>query len=258
MKNKYYSIVIILFVSTTALQVQGQVTKSLQIEYVGNMGVAITKGDTTLLIDALHDYYEDGYLPSSPSFLKNLMGKKSPYKIVPAIMVTHKHNDHFDSALVRKTLDAHPESKLVSGSQLGSFLYNRHRKQLSLVDDVMTISIAPNIIIKTKKISHTYSQRHSGVQNTRFEIIWDDKKIIHIGDALSITESLEGLTDIDVLIIPYWHFLDKENVAHIEELNPGKVILTHISPKGSSKRYISRIVKPVEFKNYGDKVFISD
>ena len=78
MKNKFNSIVIILFVSTTALHVQAQVTKSLQIEYVGNMGVAITKGDTTLLIDALHDYYEDGYLASSPSFLKNLMGKKSP------------------------------------------------------------------------------------------------------------------------------------------------------------------------------------
>ncbi|HEY0731782.1 MAG TPA: hypothetical protein VGD33_05150, partial [Chitinophagaceae bacterium] len=47
----------------SAKEVRCQQSKALQVEYVGNMGVAIIKGDTAILIDALHDYYKDAYLP---------------------------------------------------------------------------------------------------------------------------------------------------------------------------------------------------
>ena len=254
MKNKLYSLLVFLLFLAGSLPLWGQQSKNLQIEYVGNMGVAITKGDTAILIDALHDYYKDAYLPSSPAFLDKLFEKRSPYKTVPAILVTHKHDDHFDSALIRKALDSHPEAKLLTGKQLDAFLYNRYKGQYQLADDALAYAPAANIDIKLKKIKHTYQQRHSGVHNYRVDITWNEKRIIHIGDALDIEESLSGLNKVDVLIIPFWHFLDKGNVRHIEKLRPAMVILTHISPEGSPAAYVSDIIKPIEFNTYGQKV----
>ena len=215
------------------------------------MGVAITKGDTAILIDALHDYYKGAYLPSSPAFLDRLFEKRSPYKTVPAILVTHKHDDHFDSALIRKALDSHPETKLLTGKQLDAFLYNRYKAQYRLAEEALVYAPAANIQIKLKKIKHTYQQRHSDVHNYRAEIVWNNKKIIHIGDALDIEESLNGLNKVDVLIIPFWHFLDKGNISHIEKLRPAMVILTHISPGGSPAAYISNSIKPLSLKPMG-------
>ena len=254
MKATITCIIISILLFGSVQEVRGQQSNALQVEYVGNMGVAITKGDTAILIDALHDYYKDAYLPSSPSFLDMLFAKRSPYKTVPAILVTHKHDDHFDSALVRKALDSHPEAKLLTGKQLDAFLYNRYKAQYRLTDDALFNAPAANIQINLKKIKHTYQQRHSGVHNYRAEIIWNNKKIIHIGDALDIEESLNGLNKVDVLIIPFWHFLDKGNVSQIEKLRPAMVILTHISPEGSPAAYLSDIIKPIEFKTYGQKV----
>lgn len=256
MKTSITFFLIFLLFIVSAVQVSGQQSNRLQIEYVGNMGVAITKGDTALLIDALHDYYKSSYLPSSPAFLEKLFGSTSSYKIVPAMMVTHKHDDHFDSSLVRRALDVHPELKLITGTQLGAFLSNRYRNRYYLADDEMSISIAPNITIKTKKIKHTFQHRHSGIHNTRFEIIWDDKKIVHVGDALGLTEALEGLGDIDVLIIPFWLFMDKVGVADVERLKPRHIILTHVSPEGSPEAYNSPVIKPVRFLTYGEKLVL--
>lgn len=225
------------------------------IRYLGNMGISITHNDSTILIDGLHDFYENDYLPTDPAAGNSMLNKQPPYKKIIAIAVTHRHSDHFDSAFLTKVANVHGNAILIGGKQTQSLLSSDLTKRFPPIADSITIRINTNLEIKLKRILHTYQERHSAIENYRIEVIWNRFRLAHLGDADQRASALASLkSKPDIIVIPNW-FLSREGIKLLEELEPGRVIVTHVSP-GSRVFYPPDhvAVKITVFEKYGDHV----
>jgi L-ascorbate metabolism protein UlaG (beta-lactamase superfamily) len=232
--------------------------KRFEIRYLGNMGIAIVHNDSTIIIDGLHDYYEADYMPTDSSAIGEMLRKQKPFVRVIAIAVTHRHSDHFDEHVVASVAKVHQASLLIGGSQTRSLLNADMQKRFSQVIDTATFSIGSNLSIKARRIPHTYPQRHSAVENYRIEIIWNAFRLVHLGDADTRSEVLAALgKKPDILVVPSW-FLEQQGILLIEQINPAKVLATHISPADKSVKAKAGLnAEQILFKKYGDKININ-
>ena len=147
------------------------------------MGIAVSHNDSTILIDALHDFYGSDYLPTDEKALHAILGKQAPYKKIIAIAATHRHSDHFDSAVVTNVANVHASALIISGGQTQSLLSSSLQKNFTKVSDTLTIRINDGLILYLHRIPHTYATRHAGVENYRVEITWNGFRLVHLGDA---------------------------------------------------------------------------
>lgn len=229
--------------------------KIFEVRYLGNMGIALVHNDSAIIIDGLHDFYEKGYLPTDPAAVNAMMQKQTPYKTIVAIAVTHKHNDHFDSAIVSSVANVHKAAVITGGSQTGQLLGSDLQRRFIMSGDNKTIVIKPNLVIKLNKIAHTYPKRHAAVENYRVEVEWNGFRLIHLGDADVVPGATTGLASYPgVIVVPEW-FISGDGLAQLEVLNPANILVTHIPPSTSRDKINEpRRWKPVltVFTKYGD------
>ena len=232
--------------------------KQFEIRYLGNMGVAILHNDSAILIDGLHDLYENDYLPTDTSAIGAMIRKQRPFSKIAVIAVTHRHSDHFDENVVASVAKVHPTALLISGSQTKALLHAEMQKRFSLVTETATFNIGTNLSIIARRIPHTYPQRHSAVENYRIEIAWNGFRLVHLGDADTKNEAVAVLASKpDVLIVPGWYF-ENDGIGLIEAVNPVRVIATHIAPNFNGMKKIDGLHSEQSFfKKYGDKINIS-
>lgn len=229
--------------------------QQFEIRYLGNMGIAVSHNDSTILIDGLHDFYESDYLPTETDAIKAMVQKQSPYKNIIAIAVTHRHSDHFDSTLITNVATIHTSAVLIGGEQTRSLLSSTLQRKFTTVTNSITIRINGSLIINLWRIPHTYPARHASVENYRVEIIWNGFRVVHLGDADVKNDAIGSLKDNpDVMVVPNW-FLSNEGLKLLEKIRPVKLLVTHISPADNSifnnKKLGSEIVS---FRKYGDQI----
>jgi L-ascorbate metabolism protein UlaG (beta-lactamase superfamily) len=224
-----------------------------ELRYLGNMGVAIVHNDSAVIIDGLHDFYENDYLPTSPQALNAMLKKNPPFGAIAAIAVTHRHSDHFDSALVTAVAKMHPAAVLIGGAQTRQLLGADMQKRMQPLTDSLTITVRPNITIHIRRITHTWPQRHAAVENYRYELVWNGFRVVHLGDADTKPGAMTGLNGRpDIMIIPNW-FLSGDGIPLLEQAKPAAVIVTHIAPhEGLMKKNNKLQAKQVFFNKYGD------
>lgn len=220
------------------------------IYYVGNMGVAVVKNDSVILIDALHDYYDVYYLPSDTVLLQKIQQQEKPFRQLIAILATHMHHDHFDDFLITRVNQQNNASTIVTGKQPASFLSSRDRLRLQIIDQIGTVSLSDQLKITLKNVGHT-GARHQTVENYRIELTWGNFRLVHFGDAALNTQTLDGLTDgIDVAIVPYWFCYDATDIQLLEQKKFKKIIATHIDPKGAAP-FGKSSIEIISFMRYG-------
>ena len=229
-----------------------------EIRYLGNMGIAVSHHDSTILIDGLHDFYENEYLPTDTVAIAAMLRKQKPFSKILAIAVTHRHSDHFDPKVVASVVNVHSTAVVIGGSQTAALLYAETKKNFRQVVEVATFAIGSNLTIHARRVPHTYPERHAAVENYRIEIIWNGFRLIHLGDAHTKDVVVAALNAApDVMVIPAW-YLSEAGVPLIEKIRPVKVIATHIAPGDKViKKYDKLHSDQVFFKNYGDKINIS-
>ena len=235
-----------------------QAQKQFEIRYLGNMGIAIVHNDSAILIDGLHDYYEEYYLPTDTSAISTMLRKQKPFSRIVAIAVTHRHSDHFDENVVASVAKAHPSALLVGGGQTRSLLNADMQKRFGQVVETGSFTIGNNLFIQVRRVPHTYPQRHSTIENYRMEIIWNGFRLVHLGDADTKNEVIAALsTHPDVLVVPSW-YIGEAGIPFIEQVMPAKVLVTHIAPVDRSMKKNEKIhSEQIFFRNYGDKINIS-
>ena len=217
------------------------------------MGVAIVHNDSTIIVDGLHDFYESDYLPTDSTVLKKVLLRQQPFRNIVGIAVTHRHNDHFDSAVITTVANVHVSAMLMGSDQirqrLGSGIQNR-----VILASKSPIRVRPNLTVILQKIPQVNPPRHSAVDNIRFEINWDGFRIIHFGDADISPESISGIKEKpDVIIIPEW-FLANEATLLLKKISPANIIVTHISPLGAAT--YKQEPATTFFRRYGDKIIL--
>ena len=231
--------------------------KQFEIRYMGNMGIAISHNDSTIIIDGLHDFYDDAYLPTDESAVKAMLQKQIPYKKIIAIAVTHRHSDHFDSTLITDVANVHTSAVLLGGAQTRSLLSQTLQPKFRMVTNNITLRINGTLIINLWRIPHTYAARHASVENYRVEIIWNGFRVVHLGDADVKNDAIGSLQDKpDVMVVPNW-FLSNEGVKLLETLKPVRLLVTHVSPADNTifkhQKLKSEIIT---FRKYGDQIKI--
>lgn len=228
---------------------------NFEVRYLGNMGVAIIHNDSAILIDGLHDYYDKYYLPTDAATLSAILEKKKPFKTIVAIAFTHKHGDHFDSALVTNVSARHSNALLLGGNQTKSLLNSNIQKRFVAATDELKQQINSDILITLKKIPHVNPARHAAVENYRIEVIWNGIRFVHFGDAdiqALATRDLKQLPD--VLIIPDWFLSGSQ---YLNQLKAKKIIVSHIDPSAGKIKKPEKLESVlVPFMRYGDKLII--
>ncbi len=173
------------------------VNGQFHVEYFGNMGVAISRNDSAIFIDAFHDFYESQYQPTFPEKLESVKNRDTPYRYAVVAMVTHYHDDHMDPRVLESVLSAHVSMKLVAGSQsidrIDTTIVNSSR--LIRVGQERVVKIAPGIFItavKTWHVNYHRAARFANTENHFFLIEWNGRRFLHLGDTEVVDRNFEA------------------------------------------------------------------
>ena len=174
----------------------------LDIRYVGNAGVELYDGTTTLLVDLPYQSGAFGYMAYDPTQIR------ARGRVVAVI--THRHDDHFDSRLFLSTdwtiygpaevTGALPADRALQGDRqtLGAFTVQRVRTP------------------------------HAGTEHYSYLVTWRGRRLYFVGDTEDPTHIL-ATRDLDVLFITPWLSCAAERAG---TLHARTVVLYHHTTSG--------------------------
>lgn len=243
---------VILF--TTEVFSQGGV----EIEYLANEGIVITSKQGKVIIDGIHTYYADEYLPLSQDQLSEMMEPNGRYASTKLVLVSHVHGDHFTAKAVSEFLDVHRGVALISSMQvvdsINLYANADLRSRLSVVDHrkrKRDQRFVGRMHLETIGLQHS-NRKFKWVQNLGHIVTIDGVKLLHVGDAALSFSNFDKidleLENIDIAVIPYWYAYEPELLK--EYINAGTYILAHISPGDTSVREEFRELMEDPFGNY--------
>ncbi|WP_405207531.1 MBL fold metallo-hydrolase [Aquimarina sp. LLG6339-5] len=229
MLKRFFLLTLVIF------SVSGFSQKKISIIYTGNMGVYISNGESSVLIDGLHSKYGDDYLFPPTSLITKIHTDLQP----DVILFTHHHGDHFSALLTNDYLNFNKKAVLFGPNQITKKItpFNNRLFTIATSDyKKQTIKIK-TLDITGVKINHA-GKRHVSVENVGYIIDFKSKKVLHVGDTnwmddIDLFNHLKLVNDnIDIVILPYWMLLNNNASQLIKNhINAKQIIATHISPK---------------------------
>lgn len=251
------------FLSLLGIICSGTTSGQTQLEYSGNMGVVISTGEQTILIDALHTFYKTTY--SYPSKLESgeLIARKPDFSLI-----THWHGDHFSAALHRELLQAQPGAVIAGSGQVCDSIGGQSKQLLRLSAKATESTIiydTEELQITAIPIPHVNERFRTSVEHFGFLVQTGDRRILHLGDAAPhaglFGQLLRQYPDIDVLICPAWFVVYESGLRIIRQAQPGQLIVTHI-PNGEEQEYSKQFDTPAQptvfFTHKGQKVSLME
>lgn len=221
----------------------GTLLLSLQITYIANEGFLIASGEDKVLIDALQSGGLAEYLAPSEETLRELQSAGGVFRGVDLVLVSHRHVDHFDPAVAARHLESNADARLVSTSEMVGPV----RERLSNDEVRGRLVEAPyredarrfpyrvsGVEVQIFRLDHEGFPGNT-IQNLGHLVRIDDKKLLHVGDALMSRKNFARHRlfeeDIDVAFVPYWYLLSEEGRDLVrEEVAPHRIIATHVPP----------------------------
>jgi len=193
--------IITLFLTQTSLAQENKVT----IRFIGNCGLHMTDGTTTIYTDFPYKSGAYGYMKFSKAELDSIQANS-------IFIFTHIHADHYSGKNMRSILKEKGSKK---------FTPRRMKKLKKHAKKIPDFDIQ---IIKTK---HRFSLKH-----VSYLITWHGKKIFLSGDTESAQTAGE-LKDIDWAFIPSWILLDakEKNI----QIDAKRKAVYHLYPNQKTK-----------------------
>lgn len=219
-----------------------------RIQYLGNEGVAVFHGSTTLLFDPLfrEDYGLYTLVPDSTR--DALFSGSTPFENITAIFVSHHHGDHFDPADMLRLMAGQKSTKLyapqqaidamqrVAGEDDGAIFDRSDSLDLSYSDDPRKIQ-SGNITVEAFPIPHSgWPTARTNIQNIAFRVTVDSvASVVHLGDAdpnllhFERHEHQWRHRQVDAALPPYWFFDSRDGNSILRDIiQPGKSIGVHV------------------------------
>ena len=212
------------------------------ITFVANEGVLLSSPSGKVLIDALISPYRT-YAHPSDSLRRAMEAGRPPFDSVSAVLVTHRHGDHFGAGPVNAFLRNNPRARLITSQQVIDSLHRLPGAPAVPSTQLWPATMSPGarrrltvngITIEVLGLSHG-SGRHETIQHVGFLVEMDGVRILHIGD----TDVQPGTfapfrldtTRIDVALLPGWSVADPANWAEIARwVRPRTVMAFHFGP----------------------------
>lgn len=208
---------------------------AVKITFVGDMGVVISDGTRSVLVDALPLNFSVvigtmniNWLPAAPGLVAAIQAGTPPYHDVIASLVTHDHLDHWASASTAGYFTSQPQGWLIGPAQVvGNFPGSLQVRTLAEGPQQTLETTIDGVRIQALPMKHfnNFGLDFSGVQNHAYLIEIGGRKILHIGDADYTAANFQGLASeqVDVVILP---------AADVEVTEPNiEAVRTFIAPK---------------------------
>jgi L-ascorbate metabolism protein UlaG (beta-lactamase superfamily) len=215
---------------------------------LGNEGFLIESGDSKVMIDGLYVGLP-GYVAPSDDELEARIQGEGEYAGVDLVLVSHYHEDHFDTDAVGQHLVANQEAILVTSEQASEQL----RYEFPAFDDISNRVRALNpgagtpVSVTERGVEIEVLSLHHGsdrlyIQNLGFIVRLDGCTFLHVGDALStpaeLAENALAEKGIDIAFVPYWYLTDAaEAAAVLSAINADTVIAMHMPAPDASPSY---------------------
>lgn len=202
---------------------------------VANAGVLFRSGGSAFLFDAP---FRDGVTPypaPDKEQRRRLEAAAPPYAGLSAILITHWHADHFDAGAVAAHLRSDPGAKLVSSAEVVE------RVRQAGADPKRLLALTPayghaasaevgGVRIRAVRLRHNPARR-TPEQHFGF-LVEGCMRVFHSGDANPDAPNfaaLRGLGRIDVALLPYWYWQDRESRAFVAQaIAPGRAFAVHV------------------------------
>jgi L-ascorbate metabolism protein UlaG (beta-lactamase superfamily) len=233
----------------------------IEVVFLAGEGFLVQYGRSKVLVDALFDLsVEDGKPPRAhdhldPDGLARLERAERPFDKVDAVLVTHRHDDHFTPASTARYMRSNSGAVLAGTREVTEaltefeWLAGEEGERL-ITPDVSSGGVDTLIIdgltIYALKIMHTGCESDYGkaagdpgraaspcIDHLAWLVEMEGCRILHLGDAKVAAEEFErfpwlpGL-EVDIAFIPYWFLLRPEGVDLINRLiSPKAVVLMH-------------------------------
>lgn len=215
----------------------------LLVRYIGNEGFLISSGGESVLIDALHNA-SGTYEGPREIDLDALIVGKPPFDSVTHLLFSHRHYDHFESALAARYLGAHTAVGLTSSPQVvdpvADLLTSKAQLHTVLPDPGQSLQFeAGGARVTAYRIRHS-GMAHRAIHNFVQVIEVGASRLVHLGDAEPNFSLFEGVREnedpVDVALVPYWYFASQDGKRVINEvLRPRHTIAMHVAVPNLAK-----------------------
>ncbi len=227
-----------------------------QATYLGNEGIMVSDGHTTILFDPLFPNGFGVYQMVPDDMRTDLMAGKAPYDRVDAIFVSHMHPDHFSVDEVIKYLQLHKHTRLYAPSQAVEWMHEETDDK-TIFDRVISVPLnrldAPlsytegDLSMDVVRIPHAGWPGRADISNLVWRVtLADGVTVMHMGDAdpddthFAPHEPHWITKRTDTTFPPYWFFTNGDGPQILtERLNSENAIGIHVPLEVPADLFVS-------------------
>lgn len=220
-------------------------TTPTQATYLGNEGIMVSDGHTTVLFDPLYPNGFGLYQMVPEAMRQDLMAGVGPYENVDAIFVSHMHPDHFSVGETILYMQTHEQVRLFAPAQAVE-LMRGEAPDADIFDRVTAVGLerldAPlsfkqgDLEIDVVRIPHAGWPERSEVSNLVWRVTLSDGiTVMHLGDADPRKRHFAPHDDhwmakrTDNAYPPYWFFTMGQGPQILSsKLNAVKATAIHV------------------------------
>lgn len=213
--------------------------------YLGNEGIMVSDGHTTILFDPLFPNGFGTYQLVPEETRQALMAGDAPFDSVDAIFISHMHPDHFSVDEVIKYLEDHPEVRVYVPSQAAAWMREETETE-DIFDRVVAVPLAyqdspisfqeGGLTIDVVRIPHAGWPGWAEVSNLVWRVtLADGITVMHLGDADPSDEHFAPLEahwqakQTHTAYPPYWFFEMGDGPFILDErLNAARATGIHV------------------------------
>jgi L-ascorbate metabolism protein UlaG (beta-lactamase superfamily) len=164
---------------------------SISITYIANSGYLVEIDSHKIIIDGLFRRGHNRYPTPDAHTQKLLVSNQYPFDNIDLILVSHTHEDHFDSEMVMDCMLNNPSARLLCPQQV----IDRIRDNVAVYDQIKTriIDCTPDTFVSQSvqvgdieihacRLAHG-GERHKDVQNIAYLISIKGRSVFHSADA---------------------------------------------------------------------------
>lgn len=193
-----------------------------QTTYLGNEGIMVSDGHSTILFDPLYPNGFGVYQMVPEAMRQDLMSGAAPFDSVDAIFISHMHPDHFSVDEIITYLQTHPEVRLYAPAQAVEWM-REETEDTAIFDRVTPVGLerldAPlsfkegDLTIDVVRIPHAGWPARAEISNLIWRVTMSDGiTVMHLGDAdpdddhYAPYDAHWMATRTDTAYPPYWFF----------------------------------------------------
>jgi len=163
---------------------------SISVTYIANCGYLIEIDSQKIIIDGLFKRGHNRYPTPDTIAQKLLVSNQYPFDDIDLILVSHTHEDHFDSKMVMECMLNNPSVTLLCPQQVidsirvNESVYDIIKSRIiECTPDTYTSQLmhVGNIVIYACRLAHP-GERHINVQNIAYLISINGKSVFHSSD----------------------------------------------------------------------------